>query len=271
MILIMFPGLDQHLGVREQRIILVATAFGVFLSLLLSSGYGLDSIYKVSVILLSFFIVAFYYHDWASPVTKCIREKSKRKWSDDGKEFGIVLRNEGDSNSVFRVGVRIDGQKPIESGEFANSLFAQIPISSPYSDSGIYPKRTDIAKYDYRSFTNEPRGLTEKEIEENHSSYTEKRFEFPQEREETFDIMNLPVDGSSHTVEFQVQQTGKTYVFKYESDESNITSIYTPGDLTGGVINGPRTYGGRSIAGLILAIKEKILTTIGILGRSNNG
>lgn len=179
------------------------------------------TISQAFVIFLTLIAILYYYQDWSSPKTELFKKSNFLKnWSEF--TFGITLKNTGHTEAVFRVRVWIDGRNPISgkgekiSEDFLNSLFATIPLPTT---EGVYPKRSRVARDDFRSFKNiPPRGGVQKEdlrkIDDYHMKTTGN---FP-----TNDFMKLPVKEGKHHVVFKLQQTGEYFIFGYESNGREI-------------------------------------------------
>lgn len=178
--------------------------------------FGIETVSQATVLILTFIILYFAYFNWTSPRSKVIGFNCSK----DGTKFSIKLKNVGLSEGTFRVRVWIDSNDPFPDGnDFINSLFAQIPVAAPWQ-SGAYPKRTKIARGDFRQFSNF----------------------FHWVNKDANEIITLPVGTGKHTVRFEVQQTGENFIFTYISDGENI-------DLNS--INLEKSYGGKYITGYI--------------------
>jgi hypothetical protein len=187
----------------------------------------------IAILTLILIYFAYSRSNWSNPRTKLIDYDLE-----DTKSFGITLKNSGATEAVFRVRVWIDGESQIKQPpeDFNNSLFAQIPVSAPRGNAA-YPKRTRIAKGDFRQFANHfPQIFQAEEIEIPTLSGDPNRVRIVGT---SYEILELPTEAGKHEVVFRVQQTGEVYVFTYQSDGREIK--------TNSITN--MNYGGKNIVG----------------------
>lgn len=175
---------------------------------------SLSRLFKYSILMLTVIGFVFSYENWTSPKTSLVAEKTRAAWDERTGNYGIVLRNDGTTDATLRVKVRLDGEEPFpDERDAANCLYANIPHSSPFPGAEPYPKRSRIARDDFRLFRNTKEWSIDMGPEETYRIQTTAQA-----------LPSLPIDGEAHEVDFEVQQTGERYVFTYDSDET-ITDI----------------------------------------------
>ncbi|MFB6110150.1 MAG: hypothetical protein ABEJ60_04660 [Halodesulfurarchaeum sp.] len=176
---------------------------------------SLSRLFKFAVLLLTVLGFVFSYENWTSPKTELMPEKTRALWNRETGDYGIVLRNVGTSDATIRVLVRIDGEKLYpERPDATSCLYARLPHSSPFPGANPYPRRSRIARDDFRAYTNE----------------MVWQIDFSWDESDIIDatpqsLPSVPIDGDTHVVDFEVQQTNEHYVFRYDSDGEHITSF----------------------------------------------
>lgn len=176
---------------------------------------SLSRLFKYAVLLLTILGFGFSYENWTSPKTELMPEKTRALWNGETGDYGLVLQNVGTTDATIRVLVRIDGEKVYPDQPDAMScLYARLPHSSPFPGENPYPRRSRIARNDFRSYTNK----------------MEWRIDFSREESDVIhanpqSLPSLPIDGDTHEVDFEIQQTNEHYVFRYDSDGARITNV----------------------------------------------
>lgn len=209
-------------------LLLISASTGI-LVLLINFREVIGILLKPTVVLTVLLAYFAYSRSWWSNPRTSLEDFDLK----DSESFGITLKNVGADRAVFRVRVWINGENRLRSQninlDFANSLFAQIPVQG--AGRTVYPKRTRIAKGDFRQFRNDSPTNNRKIRFENLD------FEFSCRK---FEILTLPTQKGSHEIVFRVQQTGETWVFNYIAGSDGIEPDS---------IKRVRKYGGRHILG----------------------
>lgn len=203
-------------------LIFVIAAFfifkGPFMEVVVSFVEKFNIVKQIPVLFLTVLATVFAYRNHTSPRT------AEEDWYiNDLDDFGVKLRNTGTTEAVFRVSVKVDRNCLNSESPFANCLYANIPL--PTSD-GVYPKRTKIARGDFRTFKNyreevvDRDGLSKLENGPYHIEY--KHCIGKNENGEPIYIVRagvfLPKAEDGKRLKLKVDQTGEVYEFSYETD-----------------------------------------------------
>lgn len=178
----------------------------------------------ISQIAVTFLTLGLFYYNWSSPKTGYYSHDIS-DWQDKGRgpdvNLMISLRNEGLSETIFRVVVYLDSEKLFKD-HFRNCLFAANPEEATATKGGLRGRRGKVAKGDFMKFSN--------------------WFSWIQENKAMLKKEDFPVSEGFHIIRLEVDQTGENYIFQYEGDGKKVVE---------GSDDFIVKYGGKTISGMV--------------------